>query len=168
MIFEPWTWYLLRSRWFGSESDIASRWVYRKSTRKHSSRMRTGRSSGRSGGGDICPGGYLPGDVSQHALGRGVCPSACWDTHPPMDRMTDRCKNITLRNYVAAGKYNLRVVEPEWRAELRVGGWDGFDTCGQIYSRTSRGWCGPRYFTTHFYRYRCLYRSWRQAVWTHH
>ena len=35
----------------------------------------------------ICPGGgCLPG---------GVCPNACWDT-TPMNRMTDRCKNITL------------------------------------------------------------------------
>ena len=49
-------------------------------TRMHSSRMRTIR----------CSGGVLEG---------GVCPSACWDTliyTPPVDRMTDRCKNITL------------------------------------------------------------------------
>ena len=58
-------------------------------TRMHSSRMRTVRSSGA-----------VEGGVSQHALGGGVCPggclpSACWDT-PPVDRMTDACKNITL------------------------------------------------------------------------
>ena len=48
----------------------------------------------------------LGGGVSQHALGRDVCISACTgqggvcpdgvaDTLP-MNRMTDRCKNITL------------------------------------------------------------------------
>ena len=35
----------------------------------------------------VCWGGVCPW---------GFCPSACWDTHPPVDRMTDRCKNITL------------------------------------------------------------------------
>ena len=52
------------------------------------------------------------GGVSQHALGRGVYPSMHWaggclprrvcvsqhalGKHPPLNRMTDRCKNITL------------------------------------------------------------------------
>ena len=75
-------------------------------TRMHSSRMRTVRSSshvypsmhwelcipactGRGGVclGGVCPGGVCPGGVSQHALRQ---------TPLPMDRMTDRCKNITL------------------------------------------------------------------------
>ena len=30
------------------------------------------------------------------SLLRGVCPSACWDTPHPVDRMTDACENITL------------------------------------------------------------------------
>ena len=66
----------------------------------HSSRMRTVRSSGR-----------RVGVVSHHALGRGcVYPSmhwaggVCWGVsaqvhtgiHPPVDRMTDACENITL------------------------------------------------------------------------
>ena len=63
------------------------------------------------------------GGISQHALGRGMYPSMHWagclpgvggvcpggvspgsetDT-PPVNRMTDRCKNITFRNYVAGG-----------------------------------------------------------------
>ena len=36
--------------------------------------------------GGACPGGCLPGGVSKHAL--GLTPP------PPVDRMTDRCKNI--------------------------------------------------------------------------
>ena len=46
--------------------------------------------------GDFCPGGVCP---------RGVCSGGCIpvcteaDT-PPVDRMTDRCKNITFANYV--------------------------------------------------------------------
>ena len=45
--------------------------------RMHSSRMRTVRCSGCLGGGGVCP-------------RRGVCQT------PLVDRMTDRCKNITL------------------------------------------------------------------------
>ena len=44
--------------------------------------VRSGRLSG--------PGGGVPGPG-------GVCLSALWDTTtPPVDRMTNRCKNITL------------------------------------------------------------------------
>ena len=58
-------------------------------TRMHSSRMRTGRSltvcwsllSG--GGGCLLPGG-------------GVYPSMHWSRHPPVNRITDACKNVTL------------------------------------------------------------------------
>ena len=48
--------------------------------------------SGAVTAGGVCPGGgCLPGEgVSQHAL-RG--------TPPPVDRMTDRCKNITLPKF---------------------------------------------------------------------
>ena len=35
----------------------------------------------------VCSGGSAPG---------GVCLSAFWDTTPPVNRMTNRCKNITL------------------------------------------------------------------------
>ena len=34
----------------------------------------------------------------------GVCPSACWDTVPLVNRMTDACENITFPHYVADGK----------------------------------------------------------------
>ena len=73
-----------------------------KTTRMHSSRMRTVRSSGRRGCGGVCPGGGCgPGEcvcpgggcVCWGVSAQGnVCPSACWDTHPhpPMNRMTDR------------------------------------------------------------------------------
>ena len=46
-------------------------------------------------GGGVCPGGCLPGG------GGGVCPGGLpkggiWQTPPPVNRITDRCKNITL------------------------------------------------------------------------
>ena len=65
-------------------------------TRKHSSRMRTALSSDRRGGGVparglrgcTCPAGSTcRGCASQHALRQ---------TPPLVNRMTDRCKNITL------------------------------------------------------------------------
>ena len=83
-------------------------------TRMHS-RMRTARFSGRLGGwgvclgvstwGGVCPGGEggLPEEfLRQGCLCRGesvwgvYTPIACRDTPPPMNRMTDRCKNITF------------------------------------------------------------------------
>ena len=100
-------------------SDTESSYI----TRMHSSRMRTVRSSSRLLGGGICPreGGLPKG---------GVCPGGCVscipvcngaNTPPPVDRMTDRCKNITfpklrLRTVTAAipitskaGLYQLNV-----------------------------------------------------------
>ena len=47
--------------------------------------------------------------VSQHALGRGcvspgVSTQGCvWQTPPPVDRMTDTCKNITFPQTSFAG-----------------------------------------------------------------
>ena len=72
-------------------------------TRMHSSRTRTVRCRGHRGGGCL-PRGRLPRGVcvSQHALGRGVCPSACWDTPP--DRILDTLvKTLPFCNYVADG-----------------------------------------------------------------
>ena len=47
-------------------------------------------------GGDVCPGGPPGGSV---CLPKGVyhvtC-DACWDTPPSVNRITDRCKNITF------------------------------------------------------------------------
>ena len=55
------------------------------------------------GGGVPAQGVYLPGGVHLPRgegvpAQRGVPDSgACWDTYtPPVNRMTDRCKNITL------------------------------------------------------------------------
>ena len=74
----------------------------------HSSKMCTVRCSGRRRG------GCLPGGVCQGVLPRGclpregvvpasgvsakgiVCLSVGWDTHTPLDRMTDACENITF------------------------------------------------------------------------
>ena len=75
-------------------------------TRMHSSRMRTGRSltvcrSLLPRGGCCLLGGCLPGEVSPG----GVClggllpggyPSMQWGRPPPLNRITDACKNITL------------------------------------------------------------------------
>ena len=33
-----------------------------------------------------------------------TCCKACWDTTPPVNRITDTCKNITCPNFVAGGK----------------------------------------------------------------
>ena len=40
--------------------------------------------------------GCLPRGVS--AQGR-FCPDACWYTHPLVNRITDRCKNITFPQF---------------------------------------------------------------------
>ena len=75
-------------------------------TRMHSSRMRTVRSSGRLLGG-VCPGGGV-------SAREGVHPSMHWGRHPPpVDRMTDRCKNITfpqlrLRTVIMSGLHLLK------------------------------------------------------------
>ena len=69
----------------------------------HSSRMRTVRSSSRLAGGGCLAGGCLPG---------GVCPGGVSaPVHsgihiPLMNRMTDRCKNMTLPE-LRCGRYLL-------------------------------------------------------------
>ena len=50
-----------------------------------------------------CAGGLYPGGSAQGVSAGGVCPGGVWQTPPPVNRMTDRCKNITLRNFVAGG-----------------------------------------------------------------
>ena len=58
--------------------------------------MRTVRCSGCRWGGVVSAWGvFAQGGV---CLG-GVCPSAYWNTHPPVNRMTDAWKHF--RNYVA-------------------------------------------------------------------
>ena len=52
--------------------------------------------------------GHPPGPESGHPPGLGldtplaghVTCKACWDTPPPVDRITDTCKNITFANFV--------------------------------------------------------------------
>ena len=43
---------------------------------------------------------------------QGVCPIACWDIHPApsVNRITDRCKNITLPQTSSAGSKNTSFV----------------------------------------------------------
>ena len=63
----------------------------------HSSRMHTVRSSSRLlGEGGVCPGGSVQGK-GMGGLPGGVYPSMHWGRYPlAVDRMTDRCKNITF------------------------------------------------------------------------
>ena len=87
----------------------------------HSSKIHTtcsGRLSVGWGGG-VCPGGCLPRGCLPRGVSAwvGVCPGdihplphyihplsiACWDTHHPVNRITDRCKNITLPQTSFAG-----------------------------------------------------------------
>ena len=66
-------------------------------TKMHSSRMHTIRCSGRlldGRVGGVCPGGCLPRGVSTH--GDGICQVGVCQTPPPLNRITDRCENITL------------------------------------------------------------------------
>ena len=53
---------------------------------------------GVSAQGDVCPGGVCQGDVRRGGCLPVGCNPACTeaDTPPPVNRMTDRCKNITL------------------------------------------------------------------------
>ena len=95
--------------------DMVKMYLHTK-TRKYCSRMLTVRRSGHGGvrgvlskgvlsrgvwclGGVVsrgvwCQGGlWCPGGGGVQG---GMCPSACWDTPPPVKRMTDTCENITL------------------------------------------------------------------------
>ena len=92
-------------------STINCHLVFLLPTRMHSSRMRTGRSLtvcwSLLRGGCLLPGGSAPGGSAPGGcllggcMTRGVCSrgkSSASDTPPPppVNRMTDRCKNITL------------------------------------------------------------------------
>ena len=57
---------------------------------------------GVSAGEECLPGeGGLPGGVCQGVSAQvGRYPSMYLGSHPHVDRMTDRCKNITFANYV--------------------------------------------------------------------
>ena len=92
----------------------------------HSSRMRTARllpvfpSMHCTGGGVSARGGVCSGNVCSRGnvcsqwgvcyrgcLLRGVYPSMHGGRHPPVNRMTDRCKNITFANFVVGGNKYL-------------------------------------------------------------
>ena len=90
-----------------------------KRTRMYSSRMRTARlltvSLHALHRGVSARGGCLPRGVSARGcLSRGCLPlvqgRGCLPTgrasgrHPPVERMTDRCKTLPCRNFVAGGK----------------------------------------------------------------
>ena len=59
-------------------------------TRMHSSRMRTGRSL------TVCRGGVPAARGGARGVCRGGGIPACTEADPPVNRITDRCKNITL------------------------------------------------------------------------
>ena len=64
-------------------------------TRMHSSRMRTIRCSAVGGGG-----GCIPACTGQGVSVRGgVVPGGCLLHTPPLDRMTDACEKITVKNH---------------------------------------------------------------------
>ena len=72
-------------------------------TRMHSSRLHTVRCNGwrrgMSAGRRVWPGGCLP---------RGVYPSMQWGRPSPVNRMTDRCKTLPCRYYVADGNVSIQ------------------------------------------------------------
>ena len=64
----------------------------------------------------MCPGGVQGGCVSRGCVSRSGCVqevylSMQWGRHPPMNRMTDRCKNITLPQISFAGGNNDPLVD---------------------------------------------------------
>ena len=83
-------------------------------TRMHSNRMRTARSSNRPGGfhQETPPGSRLPREQTPPAARHAGIPPAMLagipPTPPPMNRMTDRCKNITLPQTSFAGGNDKR------------------------------------------------------------
>ena len=67
----------------------------------HSSRMCTIRSSSH-----VYPSMQWAGAVCIPACtGQGVYPGMHWGRHPPVNRMTERCKTLPCCNYVVDGKY---------------------------------------------------------------
>ena len=62
-------------------------------------------------GGCTCPGGgVVPAWGVVPARG-GTCPGGTCPGTPPVDRMTDRCKNITLPQISFAGGNNAKIVQ---------------------------------------------------------
>ena len=100
-------------------------------TRMHSSRMRTGHSLtvcrsqggcllwGVSTLGGVCSQGSVCSGGRVSALG-GWHPSMHCGRHPPVNRMTNRCKNITLATT------SLRPVISEWLLKKRNTNFNGF------------------------------------------
>ena len=96
--------------------------------RRHSSRMRTVRCSGCLGGGGgvfagrVCLGGMSARGVCHGMPARGVsgrvdiclgvcvCQRGVSARHPPVNKMTDRCKNITLLRTVITHNFHINKV----------------------------------------------------------
>ena len=71
----------------------------------------------------VCLGGCLLRGVS--AMG-GVCLSACWDTTPradtpPVNRMTNRCKNITL---ATTSLRSVKIIYNNFSSTRKNTGWE--------------------------------------------
>ena len=64
--------------------------------------MRSVRFSDRRGG--VPAEGVVPAGGSVPAPGGGVYPSMHWGRHPPVNRITDRCKKLPCCNFFADGK----------------------------------------------------------------
>ena len=63
--------------------------------------------------GGVSPPGIPPEQTPCKACWDTTC-NACWDSTPPVNRMTNRCKNITLpQTSFAGGKYNISLRSPE-------------------------------------------------------
>ena len=94
-------------------------------TRMHSSRMRTVRCSGRLGG--CLPGGCLPMECLPQGSPQegGVCPGVYtpWtqkQTPPsPVNRITDRCKNITFPQLLLH-MVNINFLKKSWSSNWQT------------------------------------------------
>ena len=98
---------------------------YSDNTRLHSSRMRTTRllpvSPSMHCAGRVCSWGcLLPGGVLSGGVCSRGCIPACNGADPPVNRMIDRCKNITLSQTSFAGGNNKR--NKKWVSANMTGG----------------------------------------------
>ena len=134
-------------------------------TRMHSSRMRTARSSGRRGvstrpprSRPPLPGSRPPPRAARHA---GIPPAmhVGIPPPPPVNRMTNRCKNITLAQTSFAGDTNRLVMltETDLSCELK------------FYVQWCWGWsCFQLWVHKGNYQLRLIWiLPWVFAVWLH-
>ena len=62
----------------------------------------------------------VPGPVGIWFWG-DLCIPACNGADPPVNRITDTCKNITFANFVAGGNYHWLALVLEETSSLNVG-----------------------------------------------